>query len=65
MYTDYLLQCLICVIIIFILLYIYIRYCDDYNQTKPIKKISKNIINDLIESINNKQRNFFNNIHCL
>ena len=69
--------CFICILIVFVILHFYIIYCNKQNNIKPDdhvndleKNIStpnenhtkKNIIYNLIDSINSKQQQFFNNL---
>jgi cytochrome bd-type quinol oxidase subunit 1 len=70
--TYQLLFCFICIFIVFIILHFYIVYCnkqtipnDDKleknNEQHDNNNAKKNIIYSLIESINYKQQQFFNN----
>ncbi len=72
--TYQLLFCFICIFIVFIILHFYIVYCnkqtlsndDDDKLEKNNEQCNnnntkKNIIYSLIESINYKQQQFFNN----
>ena len=72
--TSQLLFCFICIFIVFIILHFYIVYCNKYNILNPDKlennnvqcddntnNTKKNIIYSLIDSINYKQQQFFNN----
>lgn len=57
-----LLCCLFCIFIVFIILHFYIIYCNkDYSLDKTPIQSKNNIIYSLIDSINYKQQQFFNN----
>jgi C4-dicarboxylate transporter len=72
--TYQLLFCFICIFIVFIILHFYIVYCNKQtlsnddgdkleknNEQCNNNNTKKNIIYSLIESINYKQQQFFNN----
>lgn len=72
--TYQLLLCFICILIVFIILHFYILYCNKQtlsnddgdkleknNEQCNNNNTKKNIIYSLINSINYKQQQFFNN----